>query len=73
MASVLESGRASSSAESADAAAVRATVIDVPSSSASGSPVSGENTTMSAWCVGSVVLPGNRVTSLTATCPGSGR
>ena len=41
MASVCASGRASSSAERADAAAVRATVIDVPSSSATGSPVLG--------------------------------
>src|SRR4051794_16308136 len=72
IASVDESGRASSRTDSAEAAAVRIAVIAVPSSSASGRPLAGSNMTITAWWVGSLVLPGKSVTNLLASAPAEG-
>jgi len=65
-ASTVASSLARSRADNAEHAPVRMAVIAVPSSNASGSPVSGENVRITAWCVasGPFALCGKRVTSL---------
>lgn len=74
-ASTAASSRASSRADRAEQAPVRAAVMAVPSSNAAGSPVSGSNATMSAWCVGSRArsLCGKSDTSLVMSTPADGR
>ena len=64
--------RASSRAASAAAPAVRASVMYVPSISATGEPFSGSKSMIAAWCVGRSVLPGKSVTSLQPS-PADGR
>jgi len=75
MASAMGTLRASSRVASADPAAVRIAVMAVPSISATGEPVSGSNTAITAWWVGIVVpaLPGNRLTSFVTRAPFEGR
>jgi len=51
IASTRASSRASSRVASAEPAAVRVAVMYVPSMSATGAPLSGSNTQISAWCV----------------------
>ena len=59
---------------SAEPAPVRVAVIASPSSSASGRPVSGSKTAITAWWVGSSppALRGNSDTSLATSAPDEG-
>jgi hypothetical protein len=66
-ASTRASSRTSSRIESADPAAVRAAVIASPSITATGVPVAGSKTTISAWWEGTSVFRGKTDTSLAAS------
>src|SRR6266576_939166 len=71
-ASTSASSRARSRVASAEPAAVRAAVMDVPSITARGVPFSVSKTTITAWCVCRSMFCGKSVTSLHAS-PADGR